>query len=64
MRKHKTLEEKVAEQIAKLIVNLDLDIEMVGRYLGKIVGRTAYNRIILIAESAEFERNNNDRLLD
>lgn len=62
MKKHKTIEEKVAEQIAKLIVNLDLDIEMVGRYLGRIVSRTAYNRIIVIAESAEFERNKNDTI--
>lgn len=62
MRKpHQTEEEKVAHTIAKLITNLELDIEQVGRYLARIVSRVAYNRFRTIAESAEYEKENNER---
>ena len=57
MRRIQTEEEKVAKTIAKHLVNLELDLEMVGRYLGSIVSRVAYNRLRVIAESAEYERN-------
>ena len=61
MRKIQTEEEKVAKTIAKLLVNLELDIELLGRYLGSIVSRVVYNRFITIAESAEYERNNREQ---
>lgn len=56
--KHKiTEEEKVVKAIAKLVNNLELDLEMVGKYLAIIVGRVTYNRLKTIVESAEYERN-------
>ena len=58
--KHKlTEEEKVVKAIAKLINNLELDLEMVGKYLAIIVGRVTYNRLMVILESAEEERERN-----
>ena len=56
MRKHKTDEEKVANAIVRLITNLELDIEQIGRYIGRFVSRVAYNRLRNIVESAEYER--------
>jgi hypothetical protein len=51
-----TNEEKAVGVIAKLLASLDLDIEMVGRYLAQNVSRVVYNRFITIAESAEYEQ--------
>ena len=51
-----TNEEKAVGIIAKLLASLDLDIEMVGRYLANNVSRVVYNRFITIAESAEYEK--------
>jgi hypothetical protein len=51
-----TNEEKAVSVIAKLLASLDLDIEMVGRYLAQNVSRVVYNRFITIAESAEYEQ--------
>jgi len=51
-----TNEEKAVGIIAKLLASLDLDIEMVGRYLANNVSRVVYNRFITIAESAEYEQ--------
>jgi hypothetical protein len=59
-RTYTTEEEKVAKSIAKLINNLELDIEQVGRYLARVVGRVATRRIIIIAESAKYERETQD----
>lgn len=61
MRRTQTEEEKVAKTIAKYLVNLELDLEMVGRYLATIVSRVAYNRFRVIAESAEYEKENDER---
>ena len=60
-RHYNTEEEKVAKAIAKLIVNLELDIEQVGRYIARFVSRVAYNRLRTIVESAEYERERNER---
>ena len=60
-RHYNTEEEKVAKAIAKLIVNLELDLEQVGRYFARIVSRVAYNRLRVIAESAEYEKEKNER---
>ena len=56
MRKYRTEEEKVANAIVRLITNLELDIEQIGRYIGRFVSRVAYNRLRNIVESAEYER--------
>ena len=51
----------MAKAIAKQVVDLELDIELVGRYLYRLVSRVAYNRFRIIAESAEYEKEQNER---
>jgi hypothetical protein len=59
MRQLKSNEEKVAEKIAKLIEGLTLDLEEVGKYFGRFLPSTLYHRLMVIAESAKFEREEN-----
>jgi hypothetical protein len=59
MRKHRlTQEEKVAKQIENITSDLRLDLDLVGRYLANSSPTITYNRLILIVESAEFEKEN------
>lgn len=65
MRKLKSREEKVAEKIASLIDSLTLDLDEVGKYFARFLPTTIYNRLMIIAESAEWEKENkNDRYED
>jgi hypothetical protein len=54
--RHKSQEEKTAEQLAKIICDLRLDIEQVGIYVGRMLPSTTFRRLQVIAESAEHER--------
>ncbi len=63
MNKKLTQEEKVVLAIAKLINNLELDLEMVGKYLSIVVGRVTYNRLKVIIESAEYEKETNGHFI-
>lgn len=57
MRKRtKTVEEKIAEQIADIVCDTRIDLDQVGMYLARIKPNTPYNRIMIIAESAEWEK--------
>lgn len=57
MRKRaKTQEEKVVEQFANLLSDLRIDLDQVGIYLAQQRPSTAYNRLMIIAESAEHEK--------
>ena len=57
MRKHRlTPEEKVAQQIEKITSDLRIDLDLVGTYLANISPTVSYNRLMIIAESAEFEK--------
>jgi hypothetical protein len=61
MRKHRlTQEEKVAKQIENITSDLRLDLDLVGIYLANVSPTISYNRLLLIAESAEFEKENID----
>jgi hypothetical protein len=61
MRKHtKTEEEKAALKLATIVSDVRLDLDEVGIYLGRYAPTISYNRLILIAESAEFEKENID----
>jgi hypothetical protein len=61
MRKHKlTPEEKVAKNIENITSDLRLDLDLIGRYLANASPTITYNRLLLIAESAEFEKENID----
>ena len=55
-RRTKTTEEKIAEQIADIVCDTRIDLDQVGMYLARIKPNTPYNRIMIIAESAEWEK--------
>ena len=54
--RHKSQEEKTAEQLAKIVCDLRLDIEQVGVYVGRMLPSTTFHRLQVIAESAEHEK--------
>jgi hypothetical protein len=61
MTRHRlTPEEKVAKQIENITSDLRIDLDLVGRYLANISPTISYNRLMIIAESAEFEKENID----
>ena len=55
-RRTKSQEEKIAEQIADIVCDTRIDLDQVGMYLARIKPNTPYNRIMIIAESAEWEK--------
>jgi hypothetical protein len=55
-----TEEEKAAKKIATLVNDITLDLDSVGIYLARYSPTISYNRLMLIAESAEFEKENID----
>jgi hypothetical protein len=59
-RRTKTEEEKAALKLATIVSDVRLDLDEVGVYLGRYAPTISYNRLILIAESAEFEKENID----
>jgi hypothetical protein len=59
-RRIKTEEEKAALKLATIVSDVRLDLDEVGIYLGRYAPTISYNRLILIAESAEFEKENID----
>lgn len=56
MSKQLTDEEKAAKKLANIVNDLSLDIEMVGRYLARQERNVSYNRLIVVAESAQYEK--------
>jgi hypothetical protein len=61
MKKHRiTPEEKVAKQIENITSDLRLDLDLVGTYLANSSPTITYNRLMMIAEAAEFEKENID----
>jgi hypothetical protein len=60
MRKLKSREEKVAEKIAQLLDSLTLDLDQVGKYIARFLPTTIYNRLMIIAEAAEWEKEERD----
>lgn len=54
-RLHKTHEEKIAEKITDLLSDIRLDLDQIGIYLARN-SKVGYNRLMLITEAAEFER--------
>lgn len=59
-RHHTTEEEKVAIKLSKIVNDVSLDLDDVGRYLAELAPTISYNRLILIAESAIERKENND----
>lgn len=64
MRKLKSREEKVAEKIAQLLDSLTLDLDQVGKYIARFLPTTIYNRLMIIAEAAEWEKEENNEQTD
>jgi hypothetical protein len=56
IRHRVTDEEKAVIKINNILSDLRLDVEMVGRYLARISPTVVYNRLITIAESAHYEK--------
>jgi len=52
----KSDEEKVAENVAKMMNDLTLDLDQIGVYLGRIRPATSYRRLEIIMEAAREER--------
>lgn len=57
----KSNEEKAAMVIAKTLAPVDLDLDEVGYYLAKLKPAIHYNRLMLIAESAVFEKQESEK---
>jgi len=55
-RKLITKEEKVAIQLSNILADLRLDLDMIGKYLVQSTPNVIYNRLIIIADSAEAEK--------
>lgn len=55
MLSRKSEEQKVMEKISTQINDLTLDLEQTGIYFGRTNG-TTYRRLMTIAESAKYER--------
>lgn len=58
IRRITTPEEKVAQRLATIVSDLRLDLDQVGVYLARTAPNVSYNRLIEIAESAQFEKEN------
>jgi hypothetical protein len=61
MPRHRQTEaEKVAIKLAKLVNDVSLDLDDVGRYLAEVAPTVSYNRLILIAEAAIAKKENDE----
>jgi hypothetical protein len=58
--KHRiTDEERTVIKLNNLLSDLRIDLEQVGRYLARQSPTVVYNRLITVAESAQFEKEGN-----
>ena len=56
MRNKQTKEMKIAKQLSNLLLDVTLDLDMVGKYLAIHSSSVEFNRIQTIAETAQFEK--------
>ena len=56
MARRLTEEEKVANAIAKATSDLRLDLDMIGRYLAWNIPNVSANRLVMIVEAMEYEK--------
>jgi hypothetical protein len=59
VKKIKSEEEKAANAIAKIVCDLRLDLDAVGKHYAWNVGSMGYNRLVLVLDAAEDEKVNN-----
>lgn len=62
MAKTKSPNEKVAEKIANLVNDVTLDLDQIGVYIAN-EPMVTYRRVIEIADSAKYEREENDNYI-
>jgi hypothetical protein len=60
IRQKSTEEEKIAIKLGNILSDLRIDIEQVGRYLARTSPNVVYNRLITVAESAQYEKEGNN----
>ena len=51
-----TKEEKVAIQLCNILADLRLDLDMIGTYLVRLSPNVIYNRLIILTDSAQAEK--------
>lgn len=56
MKKIITDEEKLAMKLSALVSDLRLDLELAGEYFARATPTVGYNRLMVIAESATYEK--------
>jgi len=59
-KKNPNRRRKSSKEISAIVSDVRLDLDEVGMYLGRYAPTVSYNRLMLIAESAEFEKENID----
>jgi hypothetical protein len=65
MRKHKiTEEEKIALKLSAIMADLRLDLEMVGRYFGRVNPNVSNRRLQVIAEASQYEKDIQNGITD
>lgn len=57
-RKRLTEEEKVAKKLIDTVNDLTIDLEEVGEIIGTTYRNVSINRLVVVAESAEYTKNN------
>jgi hypothetical protein len=57
-RRQPSREEKVAMEIVKLTDSISIDLDQIGKHLARMKPATHYNRLMIIAEAAEWEMEN------
>lgn len=60
-KKTLTKEEKVATTMVGLVNDLTLDLDRVGAYVAETATIVLYNRFMVVADSAQYEREKNDK---
>lgn len=57
MRRHRiTEEEKVAQQLSKIVSDVRLDLDLVGTYLANQAPNVTNTRLQIITEAAQYEK--------
>lgn len=60
MTKRLTQEEKAAKKLGEIVNDLTLDLDLVGVYLAKYEATILHNRLAVVIESAEYEKEMNN----
>lgn len=58
-----TIEERIAKKLVEISSDFNLDLEMVGYYIARVAPTLIFNRIMVVLEAAQHEKEQieNDR---